>query len=47
MLELEEAEEHNTTEPAPNELKLGEGGQSNERWPSARRCLGGVFVRLA
>ena len=30
------AEQHITTEAAPNELKLGEGAQSDESGPSAR-----------
>ena len=41
------AEQHITTEAAPNELKLGEGAQSDESGPSARwwrrRCPSGVI----
>ena len=33
------------TETAPNELKLGEGAESDESWPSARRWRRGMFVR--
>ena len=33
------------TQAAPNELKLGEGGQSGESWPSAWRCRRGVRPR--
>ena len=39
------AEQHNITGAAPNELKLGEGGQSDKSWPSARRWRRGAFVR--
>ena len=38
------AEHRNITEAAPNGLKLGEGGQSDESWPSGRRWRRGVFV---
>ena len=33
------------TQAAPNELKLGEGGESDENWPTAWRRRRGVFVR--
>ena len=39
------AEQPNIIEAAPNELKLGEGGQSGGNWPMARRLRRGVFVR--
>ena len=41
------AEQHITAEAAPNELKLGEGAQSDDRGPSARwwrrGCSSGVI----
>ena len=46
---LEEAggrEQHNITEVAPNELKLGEGGLSDQRWPSARRVRKASFEKI-
>ena len=39
------ADQHNITEAAPNELKLGEDGYSDESWLSARRWRPGVFIR--
>ena len=43
------AEQHITTEAAPNELKLGEGAQSDESGPSARwwhrGCSSGVILQ--
>ena len=36
------AEQHNITEAAPNELKLGEGGQSDDIWPFQAAASGGV-----
>ena len=33
------------TEAAPNEVKLGEGGERDESWPSAEQRRRGVFVR--
>ena len=45
--EVGRAEQHITTEAAPNELKLGEGAQSDESGPSARwwrrGCSSGVI----
>ena len=38
-------QQHNITEAAPNELKLGEGGRSDDSWSYARRWRREVFVR--
>ena len=38
------AEEHIITDAAPNDLKIGEGAQSDETGPSIRRSRPGVFV---
>ena len=39
------SEQPNIAHAAPNELKLGKVGQSDESWPSAGWRCRGVFVR--
>ena len=45
MLEEAGGEQHNITQAAPNQLKLGEVASSDESWPSAGWRRRGVFVR--
>ena len=45
MLEEAGGEQRNITEAAPNKVKLGEGGKSDESWPWARRWRRSVLVR--
>ena len=45
MLEEAGGEQRNITEAAPNEVKLGEGGKSDESCPWASRGRRSVLVR--
>ena len=42
MVDEAEGKQHSITEAAPNELKLGEDEEGEDRWPSGRRWRGGV-----